>query len=129
MMTTFQCRGCGRGWSEGPTLVHDDNQLCRRCVAEVLQRGMVVQAEASEAGTDRERADYYKNLCNLQREVIDSYHRYIHAGSGQPRLNDASPREWDLGTRCYYFEKDNDALRELCEEYRKALEEAASKIN
>jgi len=91
-------------------------------------RDREVQSDASEAGTDRARADYYQNLSNLQREVIDKYHEYLIKGNHNV-LRDATPREWDLGARCYYFEKDNYAIRELCEEFREALKEAASKIN
>ena len=79
--------------------------------------------------TEKARADYYENLCDLQKQAIERMHRYIHQTSGPCSLNEASPREWSLGSRCYYLQKDNDALRELCEEYRKALEETRLKIN
>lgn len=86
------------------------------------------KAEVSEVATERARADYYQNLCNLLTEQNNQYRAFLFK-SNPSRLSDPSPREWDLGTRCYYLQKDNDALRELCEEYRRALEEAAAKIN
>ncbi len=92
-------------------------------------RGREGRAEVGEAATERARADYYEKLCNLQKDTLERMHKYIHDTNRPRSIDDASPREWDLVTRCYYLQKDNDALRELCEEYRRALEEAAAKIN
>ena len=94
-----------------------------------MRRGHEVKADAGEAGTERARADYYQNLCNLQKEVMERMHKYIHNLDKPHSINDATPREWDLGTRCYYLQRDNELLRELSEEYRKTIEEYAAKIN
>ena len=75
-----------------------------------------------------DRADYYQNLCNLQGELIQNYRSFLLA-SNHSSLSSASPREWDLGRQVYYLQTDNEALRELCEEYRKELEDAAKRIN
>lgn len=78
---------------------------------------------------DEKRAAYYKTLCSLQKDIIGKMHKYIH-GLDRPRsTHDATPREWDLAMQCYFLKRDNEALHELCDEYRKRLEEYAAKIN
>ncbi len=91
-------------------------------------RGREGRAEVGEAATERARADYYQNLCNLQGELIQNYRSFLLANNPQ-FLKDCTPREWDLGRQVYLLQKDNEALRELSEEYRKTLEEYAAKIN
>lgn len=86
------------------------------------------KAEAGEAATERARADYYQRLSNIQGDLIQKYRGFLLSCNPQ-YLKDCTPREWDLGTRCYYLQRDNEALRELSEEYRKTLEEYAAKIN
>lgn len=66
---------------------------------------------------------YLKRLNTLQQDLITRYHDYLIASESAPSIDDATPREWDLGTRCYYLQKDNDALRELAEEYRRLAHE------
>ncbi len=129
-MTTFRCRACGGAWSEGPTRDHDESALCRHCLLDYLpaNRDHEVKAEAGEAATERARADYYQNLCNLQGELIQNYRSFLLANNPQ-FLKDCTPREWDLGRQVYLLQKDNEALRELSEEYRKTLEEYAARIN
>ena len=91
-------------------------------------RGREGRAEVGEAATERARANYYQNICNLQGELIQNYRSFLLA-SNPSSLSSASPREWDLGRQVYYLQTDNEALRELCEEYRQALEEYAARIN
>ena len=86
------------------------------------------KAEAGEAATERARADYYQNYSNLLRELNGSYREYLIKQNPQ-YLKDCTPREWDLGRQVYLLQKDNEALRELSEEYKKTLEEYAAKIN
>lgn len=70
------------------------------------------------------KSGYYEKLSQLQKDIIARYHEYIHHQMGQSGLNGAGPHEWDLSTTAYYLRKDNDALRELCEEYKQALHRA-----
>lgn len=66
---------------------------------------------------------YLTRLNALQQDLITRYRDYLIAANPAPSIDDATPREWDLGTRCYYLQKDNDALRELAEEYRRLAHE------
>lgn len=138
-MTSFKCRRCGNNWQEGPTRDHREDELCRFCLCQELtgyrtqadpdrNRDHEEKAEAREAGTERARADYYKTLCELQKGVIEDYRNFLFISNPQ-KINAISPREWDLGRQVYYLQKDNEALRELSEEYRKTLEAYAAKIN
>ena len=136
-MTTYRCRVCGIHWNEGPTRDHSEGELCRFCLCEELtgyRTGMDMgrdreeKAEACEAGTERARADYYHNYSNLLKELNDSYRDFLLKSNPQ-KINDTTPREWDLGRQVYLLQQDNEALRNLCEEYRKTLEEYAAKIN
>lgn len=74
------------------------------------------------------RADYYQNLSNLQQEMIRAYRDYLFQ-SNPGRLKNTTPREWDLGSMCYYLQRDNEALRELNGKYRKILKEYGAQIN
>ncbi len=68
---------------------------------------------------------YLTKLCELQKEIIETYHHYIHASNKPVCLDDATPREWSLASRCHYLERDNKALRELAEEWRSKSHEGA----
>lgn len=73
---------------------------------------------------------YLSKLCALQEEMMERYRIFIRTIQTAPqKLGDASPREWELSSRCYYLEKDNEALRELAEDYKKALHESEEKVN
>lgn len=69
---------------------------------------------------------YYQKLCALQRETIEKCLEFIHSQTHQKTLDDASAREWTLAARCSFLDKDNKALRELCEEYRAMLNDKAN---
>lgn len=74
-----------------------------------------------ELGGAVSEADYYKKLCELQRKTLEDCWQFIHATNRPVDLDSASAREWTLSCRVVFYEKDNKALRELCEEYREAL--------
>lgn len=71
---------------------------------------------------------YLTKLCALQKDLIESYNKYIHATNRPTSLHDASEREWSLSSQCLYLKKDNDALRELAEEYKAIARGAGQKI-
>lgn len=68
-----------------------------------------------------EEAEYYKTLCALQKKTLEDCWRFIHQMDPPNSLDDASSREWSLGSQLLHCRKDNDALRELAEEYRERL--------
>lgn len=66
-------------------------------------------------------AEYYKTLCALQKKTLEDCWKFIHATNRPTDLDSASAREWSLSSQLLYCRKDNDALRELVEEYRERL--------
>lgn len=127
-MGVMICENCGKKWwmqdrEDGEILKVN---YCSSCPPYIRDREG--EAEAGEAATERARANYYQNLCNLQGELICEYRSFLLT-SNPSSLSSATPREWDLGQQVYMLQKDNEALRELSEEYRKTLEEYAAKIN
>ncbi len=76
-------------------------------------------------------ATYYKNLCSIQKELIEKMHDYIHrTDPNRPKsIDDATPREWDLGMRVWMLQQDNNQLRELANEYRNMVREFQNAAN
>jgi hypothetical protein len=68
-----------------------------------------------------EEAEYYKNLCALQKKTLEDCWKFIHQMDRPKSLDDATPREWSLSSRLVYVERDNEALRGLCDEYREKI--------
>ncbi len=88
--------------------------------------GWVMPTKALGLETLANEIVYLKRLNTLQHDLIARYHEYLLAFNPAHSIDDASPREWDLSTRCYYLQKDNDALRELAEEYRGLLNDKSN---
>lgn len=126
-MTAYRCENCGSSWEGNKS---DDSfvevYFCVDCAPTFRVREG--KAEASEAGTERARADYYKTLCELQKGVIEDYRNFLFISNPQ-KINAVSPREWDLGRQVYFLDMNCKMLENLVDEYRKELEEAAKRIN
>ena len=59
---------------------------------------------------------YLTRLNELQKDLIISYRDFLSKTNQEQTLSNT---EFSLGVRCQFLQKDNDALRELAEEYRR----------
>ena len=117
------CPDCGRLWEDSRTN-YSSMSFCPACRGNPdISRDHEVKAEACEAGPERARADYYKTLCDLQRELIEKMHQYIHDQNRPGSINSASQREWSLATQLGFAQQDNKALRELADEYKEIADQ------
>ena len=119
-MAEYKCGNCGRSWcDDGDNGEVVEVYYCIDCVPDFQDHE--VKAEACEAGTERARADYYKTLCSLQRDLIEKMHKYIHDQNRPVSIDDASHREWSLATQLEFARQYNKALQELADEYQEEL--------
>jgi hypothetical protein len=95
-MALYKCACCGNSWVDpDPSGGIVEVWFCDLC-APAFQRVPKGEAEASEAATERARANYYQNYSNLLKELNDSYRDFLLKTYPQ-KINDITPREWDLG--------------------------------
>lgn len=64
---------------------------------------------------------YFSGRVEILEILLDEYRQKIMDMTSGCKINEASPREWELSKQVLYLKKDNDALRELAEEYRKLV--------
>ena len=72
--------------------------------------------EASEIWILEKR--YYKKVIDLQDATIAAHRARILEMDSGAKLNDATPREWDLATALLVAQKSNKILQELCDDLR-----------